>query len=414
MKTIPWIMLALMIAACAPGKPDELSEPKLPAPVLPENGETIAKLKTDIARQRAKLDHDPFDHVTTCALAGSYHTLGRVTGNEDNYRAEVRILEAMHASKPHNAEITGRLAGAVMSFHQFHRALELSNEAINAAPDETWMLAIRGDSYMGLGEYEKARTDFEALVTAKPVFAAKARLASTLVVFGDIDAAFAMYREVAQDAKSYGGEQAAWAQLMLGVQYLKQEQWFEARREFGESLRIAPDYYLAMEHITETFEAEGKDAEARPYLETAIAVHRAPELLERLATIEARSGNEKLAGQLRREALEATRAAAERSDGHIRALAEALLDRGIELEEALALAQRDLEIRRDLHACRVMARALRLNGRASEAVAYVKEMLRYGSHDIDLREEGIAVYEAAGLDREASALRTRVSLAKRA
>jgi tetratricopeptide (TPR) repeat protein len=371
------------------------------------DGGMVQRLRHDENFYRKRLVNDPHDWISRNSLAGTLYTLARVTGDEALFfECQHQLEESLRRHPKGNTDALGRLATARMAFHGFKEAREIADRALAEDPQATWILAIRGDAWFGMGEYENARADYETLHAAKPSFATRTRLGAVRFAMGDPAAALVLYEEAATEAAEVGGEPAAWTRLMVGVQHLKRENWREARRHFAQSLSIAPDYFLAMEHVAESLEAEGRDTEAHPYLEMAIAIKRDPGLLERMAEMHERAGRASQAHTLRAEALQLLRdkAEGESGQGHLRDLAEALMDRDIELPRALELARRDLTIRRDLAGLRVMARALRLNGHAKEAVAYARESLRYRTTDAELWLEAHATLRAAGLEDEAESL----------
>ena len=96
-------------------------------------------------------------------------------------------------------------------------------------------------------------------------------------------------------------------------------------------------------------------------------MHRSPELLDRLAAIEERTGKKLLAEALRTEALAVLEASVARGEvGQLRALTTALLARGRAPERALELARRDVTLRQDVDGLRVLSWACRRNGRQEE------------------------------------------------
>ena len=403
-----WILIAALatLVGCGigtePGAPEEV----LPSLVVPKtSADTVTgELRESREFWQARLKKDPYDFIACRKLASAHIALARHTGDEKHFTAaEDALQESIRLHPIRNPGARGKLAMVQMAFHRFREARATVDEALKETPDETWLLAVRGDAWFGMGKYEEARDDYEAYHKAKPGFSSVTRLAAVRYVFGECDEALGLYRQGVEDSRGTGANNEAWAHLMVGVQFLRREDYRTARDHFGDSLQRAPDYFLAMEHIAETLEAEGRDADARPYLEAAIAIKREPELLVRLADMDERAGKE--ATTLHDEALEILEArVAEGGVGHLRSLAEMLMDRAEDLPRALTLAKQDLEVRRDLGACRVMARALRLNGKAKEAVPYVKEMLRYKTPEIELWEEAAAVFEAAGMTAELARL----------
>ena len=71
-------------------------------------------------------------------------------------------------------------------------------------------------------------------------------------------------------------------------------------------------------------------------------------------------------------------------------------DHDTKLGEALDLARRELEVRRDVYTHDVLAWALYKNGQAADAVAPMKEALRLGTEDARLFFHAGMIHRAAG------------------
>jgi tetratricopeptide (TPR) repeat protein len=406
MKRTVSLVLLLALAACSSRQEPPSPEPEvLPAPRLPAAGPDCMTgvLWDEISFWKRRTRIDKHDFIAWRNISMRTLTLARIMGGDALYvEAAAAANESLRLQPKRNPEAVACLAMARMGAHEFREARELLDGAIAEQPDEAILFGVRGDAWFALGEYEKARDDYRVMHKGKPGFSSLTRMAALNFVLGDSGGSLALYRQAIDESTGIGTEPQAWAHMALGAQLMKLGRTDEACRAFADSLRVAPDYRPAMVYLATALELEGRHAAARPYLETAIEMRREPDLLRRLAAVEDVEGNAEAAGKLRTQAerLQTDTILLLEEEGKVvrlRERAELLMDCNQQLDVALECARRDLEIRRDLDACRVMARALRLNGHAKDAVPYVKKMLRYKTPDRALWEEADAVYQQAGL-----------------
>lgn len=401
LMTIP--LLVLLASACARQPVAPPSAEDLPTPQAPGASaeSVVSQLQSEISFWRRHTQKDPQSHIGWTNISMRCLSLARAMGGDALYaEAAAAARESLRIFARPNPDAQACLAVALSAGHRFREARDMMDTAISESPDESGLYGIRGDAHFGLGDYELADKDYRAMHKAKPSMASLSRRAAIAWVFGDSGHALALYRQAAEESPGVGTEPEAWAHFVLGVHLLKVSRVAEARSAFADSLRVAPDYTPAMTNLALTLETEGRSGDARVYLETALQARREPTLMRRLAATENAAGAAELLRQA--DAIELQNMLCLREDAdkgqiaHLRELAELLLDRG-EHTAGLKFAQQDLAVRRDLHGCRVMARALRLNGRAHEAVPYADEMLRYKTTDKQLWDEAEAVYQQAGL-----------------
>jgi tetratricopeptide (TPR) repeat protein len=406
MKRTVALILLLALTACSSRHEPPPAEPEdLPAPALPAAGadSMIGVLWDEISFWKRRTRIDKHDFIAWRNISMRTLTLARIMGGDALYvEAAAAADESLRIQQKRNPEAVACLAMARMGAHEFREALDLLDGAIAELPDEAVLFGVRGDARFALGEYEKARDDYRMMHKAKPGFSSLTRMAALNFVLGDSGGSLALYRQAIKQSTGIGTEPQAWVHMVLGAHLMKLGRTGEARRAFADSLRVAPDYRPSMVYLATALELEGRYTDARPYLETAIEIRREPDLLHRLAAVEELEGNAEIAGKLRIQAkrLESDFVLLlEEEDkvARLRERAELLMNCNEQLDVARECARRDLEIRRDLDALRVMARALRLNDRAEEAMPYVKEMLRYKTPDKALWDEADAVYQQAGL-----------------
>ena len=345
-----------------------------------------------------EIERDAFNIPAFRSYALACFSLARATGEEAHYAdAEQMLLKALKVARPDELQISALLARALMARHAFADAYSLSDRLIAQNPDEKWLLELRADASLGVGDYHAASSDVRELLLHQESYTSLVRGADLYELKGERGKAKRMLLRAVKAARLAGPEPSAWIQLRLGIYHLRAEELEEAEGYFRASLAVAPDYYLALEHLAEVYEIRGAISEAKPLLEKAIAIKRDSGLLLRLAEIEKGQGNAKRAALLQEEAVKQLRLIAEDgTEAHVRDLAEYLLDEGTDTEYALELALRDIERRPgDLRSNFILAKAYRVNKKIELAKRHIKLAVRLSKPSNEFEEEIRLIAEAS-------------------
>lgn len=340
------------------------------------------------------LARDPYSGSAVKSIAAYKIVLARATGDEALYREAGELLERSSSFIPKgDPEAALLLARSKMARHRFSEAIALVDATLAVNANHRGLRETKADALQGLGEYDKALAEIEALVKEKPDFSYEVRRALLLDVVGRDEEGFTLLNQLESKYKVRDPEPLAWLRLMRGVYYLKRNELDKALPIFESSLAVAPDYYLAQEHIAEVYEKQGKSAQAKPFLEQAIATKRDPHLLLRLSVVERALGNGTRADDLRKESLEKFAANAGSDPvAHGRDYAEILLEENRDLDEALRLSTAEYEARPgDIKSNLVRARVLRMLGRKAEAKEFIAKANRYPNPDTDVTEEMVQI-----------------------
>lgn len=354
-----------------------------------------------IAFWEAHLARDPYSPGAMKAIAAGKLTLARAIGDEHLYDEVIAMLErSTPLLVPEDPDVPLLRARALMAKHRFHAALQGIEAALQRKPGHRGLRATRVDALQGLGRYEEALAELESCCTAKEDFGTAVRRATLLDVIGRDEESWSVLSQVETRFKIDEPESLAWLRLMRAAYWLKHDDLGRAEAELERSLAVAPDYYLAEEHLAEVFEKRKDYARAKPLLERAIATSRRPELLLRLADVREALGESDVR-PLREEAERLLEANAARDPiAHGRDLAEHLLERNdrASFERALALSEQELAARPgDIRSNLVRAQALRKLGRTEEARPFIRAAARYPGSDEDVLEEAKALGVQIGL-----------------
>lgn len=334
-----------------------------------------------VAFWREKTIHDPYDFISARSLASSLMTLARVNGDETLYdEARIILTKTKEITPVGEVETDAQYARAIMAGHRFAEARDLLQSLIDRDPSSTWLRELKGDALWGLGSYDEALKEYRSLA-AKKDFSSFVRNAEESWLKGDLSAERAFLIKALKSYRGFAPEPAAWIRLRLGMSALRYEEYDDALKFFNAALLVAPDYYLAQEHIAEVHEKRGEFAEAEPYLRSAIAIKRDPGLLARLSKVCKQLNKNEESAALHAEASTALRNRAyDGTNSHLRDYTQFLLDEGRNAEEAQVLALKDLEVRPgDLRSQLVASRAFELAGKANEARQFKEAAYRFGT-----------------------------------
>ena len=154
-----------------------------------------------------------------------------------------------------------------------------------------------------------------------------------------------------------------------------------AEREESASLADFPRYHRALAAMGQIRAAQGRFAEAIGYYRQAVEIIPYPLYVGALGDVYAASGDR--AGAEKQYALVEYigRLSAINQQVYNRELATFYADHDRKPVEALALARKELEVRRDVYTADALAWVLLKNGAAGEAQAAMEEALRMGTQD---------------------------------
>ncbi len=145
------------------------------------------------------------------------------------------------------------------------------NEFLKAAklyPDDPYLQNDLGLTYMMKGKMDLAVECFKKAVVLNPEYApARNNLGTAYLAKGEWDAAIAIFKEITEDLL-YATPHFPLSNL--GLAYYNKKQYETAERYYLESLKIEPDFVVALKGLGKTYIALGKIREAVATLEKAV------------------------------------------------------------------------------------------------------------------------------------------------
>ena len=368
-----------------------------PAPLAAQDRSTDQVIRFHQSRVAA----DPDDPLAHNRLAAAYVQKARESGDLSYYglaeKAATRSLTLLWRGRP--AAVAAALLAAVhLARHEFTTALTRARQAIEMDLSEPTAHAIAGDALVELGDYEQAAQAYARIAGLEGPQGADSRLAYLQFLKGDPRGAIAgMQRAVALvSSASPRGEPAAWARAQLGDLYFHVGDLAAAERAFASALSAAPGYHRAQAGLARVRAAQGRDREAVELYQKALAVIPLPEYAAALGDVHAHAGRTAEASKQYALVEYIGRLSALNQVVYNRELALFYADHGRRLPEALDLARRELDVRRDVYTWDVLAWTLYQNGRVPEAAAAMADALQLGTRDARLLFHAGMIFKAAG------------------
>ncbi|MGE0824767.1 MAG: tetratricopeptide repeat protein [Candidatus Binatia bacterium] len=335
-------------------------------------------------QQRVKRDPDDFFNYNQ--LAAAYLQKARETSDPTYYdlaeRASKKSLELVPASTA-AATATTYLAAVALAQHQFAKARTLAQKALHFDKAAASAYAILGDSSLELGEYDNAAEAYESQCSRERDFSCHSRLATMRFLRGDLSGAIEQMRVALEHVGSRGGhkEHLAWAHVQLGDLLLTSGKPVQARKAYQDALEAYPGYHRALAGQAKASTTQQDYINAIEGYRKAIAVVPLPEYVAALGdlyrVIDQLEDAKKQDDLIAHIAL-----VSERNQVlYNRELARFYADHDLHLDKALTLAEKELEVRRDVYTYDVLAWALYKNGRLSEAWEAIIRALHLGTQD---------------------------------
>jgi tetratricopeptide (TPR) repeat protein len=374
-----------------------------------DGGETPAD--TRVRAAQLLLRRHPLDARAHHRLGDAYIQKARETGDAKYFTLAEDALRKALAIAPASSGAVRHLAYVLYSRHAFQDAAAEARKAISLDPTDSHAHGILGDAQLEVGQYAEAERAYERMAALDLDLYALSRRSGLRSLRGDVEGAISDLERAIDEGKAAGrpAEAVAWAQWQLAT-----EHWNVGRLEAADAgyqavLATYPGYHRALAGLAQVRAAQGRYAEAVALYRRAIGVVPQPDYVAALGDLHARMGEREEARRQHELVQYIGRLSELNQVLYNRELALFYLDHDMKLDEALVLARRELDVRRDIHAHDLLAWALLKNGQAEAARDAMVQALRLGTRDARLFYHAGMIERALG-NAETAARYLRLAL----
>lgn len=302
----------------------------------------IAQLEQNYAEQpRADLGQ---------ALAMSLGHRSRIIGRLNDAIRAGEILAEQVRMDPEHGPLLLSYASWLARFHLF----DLADETLHRITSGNALLSgpitdMSAEVDLAMGRYQQLGVSFwqPEKAGSADLYGLAAR-GNAAVLQGNLELASRLYFEAQSRYRDVGPFPLAWLHTQQGIALLRFGHYEEAASFFRAARERLPQYYLATEHLAECLvEAGDLDAARQLYMEV-IAQTGNPEFIAALAGLEQAAGREESAERWQQQADLGYQALLKRyPEAYAQHAAEFYLQIG-DLDQATALAERNLQLRQDV------------------------------------------------------------------
>ncbi len=312
-------------------------------------------------------------------LAAIYIKRARSTGDFSlNSKAETAVEKALQIA-PEDAPARKFKASLHLTFHRFTEALDLGKKLQQEFPNDAFVYGVLTDANAELGNYKEAVEAAQKMVDLKPNSNSYARVAHLRSLYGDLQGAVEMFKTAARTADPADKEAQSWCLVQLGDELWKNGKYAESEKVYDEALQNFPQFHLALA-------GKGRARAAQNDFETAVkflsdANDRVPnvETAILLGDIYTKQGNFDKAKQLY-DLVEVIEQKIGVNNDQKR-LALLWADHNLKLDDALAITQREYEIRKDIFTADALAWTLYKKGQLTDAKTAISAALNPKAND---------------------------------
>jgi tetratricopeptide (TPR) repeat protein len=353
-----------------------------------------------IARAQSVIQRQPNAPEGYNQLCAAFMQKARETGDFSfTQRAEAALERSLRIA-PDNYDALKLRAKLALSNHRFAEALEIARRAVEQRPRDFEMYGVLTDAHVELGNYREAVESANEMARIRPYTPSYARISYMRSLHGDTVGAIAAMRMALQTAAD--PESVAWCAVHLGDELLNSGQRAEAEHEYDRALYVFPDYHLALAGKARARIAAGDMEAAIEFYRRAQERVPLPDVAIALGNLYARLGRAEDA-QRQYDLVEfIARSGSAGADTYSRQMAVFWADRGIRLDDALAIARRERASRNDIYTSDALAWCLYKKGELDEARTAIEEALRLGTRDAGINYHAGMIYQALGDRRRAA------------
>ena len=370
-------LLVLLGGACTQNSSSASVEPQAVESKSESTAITDAT-KRQIETAQKLIDKNPKMPNGYNTLAVAYIRAARESGDFSlNSKAETAVSRALEI-EPENLNSQKLKTSLMLTFHRFEEALESATKLQPKSPQDAFFYGVLTDANVELGNYKEAVDAVQKMVDLRPNMESYARVSYVRSLHGDSSGAIEAMRTAVQSANPMEKEPQAWCLVHLGDEYFKIGNYAEAEKQYDLALKVFPNYHFGLA-------GKGRVRAAQNDFESAIKLltesnYRVPnvENVIFLGDVYSKLGKSDEANKQYELAQ-----FIEQQFGNLdqRRLALLWADRDTKLDEALTIATREHEVRKDIFTADIYAWCLYKKGQFQEAKSVITEAMRLKTKD---------------------------------
>jgi tetratricopeptide (TPR) repeat protein len=314
---------------------------------------------------------------TMTRLGWAFITKARLSYDPGYYKLGEQcalFLQSKNEDDPDALLLHGHI---LQSLHRFKDAEPIARKLLTIR-NEPFDCALLGDVLMEQGRLNEAIEAYQKMIDLRPDLQSYTRVAHMRWLKGDLDGAIAVMRMAVTSGSPRDSEPTAWAYTRLGIYQLQAGDTESATKSAGMASQFADNYAAALLLRGRILLAQDNAREAIEFLQRAADLTQLPEYEWALADALREAGKSQAAEEIERILV--------RNGGmnDPRTLALYLATRGEEVQQALKLAEEEMNTRADIFTMDTLAWAFNANGRLAEAREFSKKALSEGTQDARL------------------------------
>lgn len=373
-------------------------------PAESPGAETSEPDRAILLHQR-RLQRNPRDATAYHRLGDAYILKARASGDPTYFTLAQQALRKSVEIAPRNAGAWRRLAFVASSLHDFPEAAAHAAKAIAIDPNDADAHGVLGDAHLELGKYDEAEAAYQQMVRLDGSLGSYGRLSGLKNLRGDTKGAIEDLKLAVRVGQANGdpNESIAWAQWQLGSEHFGVGELAAAEAAYRDALATYPNYHRGLAGMAQVRAAQKRYTEAIDLYRKALNVIPLPEYAAALGDVNMKLQRPDEAKKQYDLVEYIGRVTALNKILYNRELAYFYADRDIKVVEALDLARKELNIRKDIYAHDLMAWTLLKAGKPQDAVTPMQEALKLGTKDAKLFFHAGMIYHALGQRENARA-----------